>query len=212
MFESITGDIFLCGNCHIVSKLGLMLRNEKMHREMPLRTFRIEEETTKKLKEIAANENISLNSTVNRILKEYVNIIFPAKQYDSKLIQGQVLKTMFDLIEMERFEAVSRKTGQEIFEEFNDAELMPKNSIGFRKVLCEVYCRASNWASYHESRHGNKMIINLAHHMGSKWSVFLKNYFYWQLTQLEDLKMPDVNLICSENALTISFPNTETID
>lgn len=49
-------------------------------------------------------------------------------------------------------------------------------------------------------------MINLAHHMGLKWSVFLKNFFYWQITQLDDLKMADVNLITSDNALTISFP------
>jgi hypothetical protein len=176
---------------------------------MPLRTFRIEEETTQKLKEIAANENVSLNAVVNRVLKEYVDVTFPAKQYDSKLIQGKLFKRTMDIIDTEQLAKIAYDMGQSTFKEFNDIGMLPMNSAGFRKIVCDVFCHSANWARYHEDRHGGKLIISLNHNMGSNWSIFLKNFLMWELNHLDDVKVKDMNFVSSDNSTAISFPYIE---
>lgn len=178
----------------------------KVRKKMPNISLRIDEETISLLKDLAAAENIALNAVVNRILKEYVHVTVKAKQIDSKLIIGAFLQKMIELGETEKLAAIARDVGKNTFKMLNESTMRPKNLTVFRGVIRDTFCYAANWAKYSEDHHGNRLALNLTHRMGLKWSEILKNFFYWELTQLEDVKMADVNFVCLEDALVISFP------
>jgi hypothetical protein len=57
-----------------------------------------------------------------------------------------------------------------------------------------------------EDHLGDKVVMFLTHQMGNKWSKILKNFFYREITQLEDVKASEVTYACSENSLVSSFP------
>jgi hypothetical protein len=178
----------------------------KKRRKMPLRAFRIEEETINRLNKISATEHKSVNAVVNSILEEYTTYLVPAKKSDGKLIFGELLKKYIDEIDAKRLETIALEMGEKMFKEFHDEGFLTKDSPSFRKFISDALCNFANWASYYEDSSRNRLFIELYHHMGLKWSLFLKNFFYWEITQLKDLDIADVNFVCKENSLAISFP------
>jgi hypothetical protein len=193
-------------------KVRRMQPDIKKRQKMPIRAFRIEEETITRLKKISANEHNSLNGIVNSILKEYTTYIFPAKKSDSKLLFGELLKKFIDEIDTKRLETIALEMGEKTFKEFHDEGYLSKDTSSFRKFISDAPCNFANWASYYEDSSGNKLVIELPHHMGLKWSLFLKNFFYWEITQLEDLDIADVTFVYNENSLGITFPKIEPND
>lgn len=185
-----------------------MQREGKARKKMPNVSFRIDEETINLLKNYAAAEDIALNAVVNRILKDYVHVHVRAKHIDSKLIYGVFLRKIIDLCETEELAAVAREMGKEIFKLINENTMRPLNLHNFRIVVRDTFCQSANWAHYSEDHLGNKMVVFLTHQMGLKWSEILKNFFCWEITQLEDVKMAEVSFMCSENSLVIYFPET----
>lgn len=181
----------------------------KKRRKMPIRAFRIEEETITRLNEMAASEHRSINAIVNSILEEYTTYIHPAKKSDGKLLIGELVKKIIDEIDTKRLEAIALEMGEKWFKELHESGSLSKDTSSFRKFLCDVLCNFANWANYYEDSSKRKMIIELYHHLGLKWSLFLKNFLYWEITQLEDLDIADVNLLCNENSLAITFPKIE---
>lgn len=183
-----------------------MENRAKVKKKTQVRAFRFEDETINQLENLAASEGSSLNAFVNHVLKQYVEYTHPALQYDSKLLHGAILKNMIDLIETERLTTMARQTGQNMFKEIIASGWALNNLLFFKRILRELFCQCANWANYNESRHGNKLMINLSHYMGLKYSEFMKNYFYWEISQLEDVKIADVVFLCSESSLIMSFP------
>ncbi|MGA2574089.1 MAG: hypothetical protein ABSF36_07845 [Candidatus Methanomethylicaceae archaeon] len=177
---------------------------------MPIRAFRIEEETINRLNKIAATEHNSINALVNSILDEYTGYIYPAKKSESKVLFGELFNKFIDEIDTKRLEIIALEIGERMFKEFHEEGLLSNNISSFKKFISEVPCNFANWASYYEDSSRNKLLIDLFHNMGLKWSLFLKNFFYWEITQLEDVDIADVNIMCKENHLSISFPKIKT--
>jgi hypothetical protein len=183
-----------------------MQRGDKAHKKKPNVSFRIDEETISLLKGCADADNIALNAVVNRILKEYAHIHIRAKQIDSKLIYGPFLRNIIDKVDTEKLAIIAQERGRDIFKLINENTINPKDSNNFRIIIRDTFCKSANWANYSEEHIGNKMSVFLTHQMGLKWSEILKNFFCWEITQLEDVKLAEVNFVCSENSLVISFP------
>lgn len=181
----------------------------KKRRKMPIRAFRIEEETINRLDKISASEHNSINAIVNSILKEYTTYILPAKKSDSKLLFGELLKQFIDEIDTKRLETIALEIGEKTYKELHDAGSLSKDTSSFRKFISDVWCNFANWANYVEDSSRNILLIELYHHLGLKWSLFLKNFFYWEIAQLEDLDIADVRFVCNKNSLAISFPKIE---
>lgn len=190
----------------LAKKVRRMQSEIKKRKKMPIRAFRIEEETITRLNKIATNGHNSINAIVNSILEEYTTYILPAKKSDSKLLFGELLKKLIDEIDTKRLEIVALEMGKRTFKEFHDEGILSKDASSFKKFISDALCNFANWANYLEDSSGNKIFIELYHHMGLKWSLFLKNFFYWEITQLEDVDIVDVNFVCNENSLGITFP------
>lgn len=193
----------------LAKKVVRMQREIKKRRKMPIRAFRVEEETITRLNKIASNGHNSINAIVNSILEEYTTFILPAKKSDSKLLFGELLKKLIDEIDTKRLETIALEMGERTFKELHDEGILSKDASSFRKLISNVWCNFANWANYVEDSGGNKLLIVLYHHMGLKWSLFMKNFFYWEIAQLEDLDIADVNFTCKENSLAITFPKIE---
>lgn len=178
----------------------------KKRKKTQVRAFRFEDETIAQLENLATAEGSSLNAFVNHVLKEYVEYTHPALQFDSKLVHGAILKNMIDLIETEKLANMARELGKGMFQKIIASGWAPNDLAFFKKITRELFCQCANWANYNESRHGNRLMINLSHYMGLKYSEFLKNYFYWEISQLVDVKIADVVFLCSESSMIISFP------
>jgi hypothetical protein len=193
----------------IGKKVRRMQSEIKKRRKMPIRAFRIEEETIDRLNKMAASEHRSINGIVNSILKEYTTYIFPAKKSDSKLLFGELVKKFLDEIDTKQLETIALEMGEKTFKELHDEGYLSKDASSFIKFTSDAWCNFANWAKYIEDSSRNTLIIELYHHLGLKWSLFLKNFLYWEITQLEDLDIADVNFICNENSLGITFPKIE---
>jgi hypothetical protein len=156
---------------------------------------------------IADSERNSVNAIVNRILRDHVLYADPAKnEYDGVTINGKILKKMIELIPSEQLDASAGEMGAELFQEVNFLGVWVKNAESFCNLLSDGFCRYSNWASYNEMRSGNKLKITLSHNRGLKWSRFLQNFLNWQLSRLEDVKIADIDFLCADSCLIISFP------
>jgi predicted DNA-binding ribbon-helix-helix protein len=156
------------------------------------KSFYLDNATIKKLVEQSEQEGISVNSLVNRVLKEHVDLRHPAKKYQSLLLTKEFVRKLLDK-EEELFMSYGKEKGQKIFSETIIRGRSPKNLLSFKKIV-KGFCNYGDWADYEEHVVGGKLIISLSHDMGEKWSKAMREYFYSGLKEIigEDYPPEDV--------------------
>jgi len=156
------------------------------------KSFYLDKGTIQKLVEQSEQEGISVNSLVNRILREHVDLRHPAKKYPSVLLTKEFVKKLLE-DEEGLFLSYGREKGQKVFSETIMRGRYPKNLLTFKRIV-KGFCDYGQWANYEEHVVGWKLIISLSHDMGERWSKMMREYFYSSLREIigEDYPPEDV--------------------
>lgn len=178
----------------------------------PVRSFRIEKTTIKELQKISHFEHTSINALVNSVLKEYAKYFYGVRKMDGIVIMGDIFEKIINSVETEQIISIANEAGEKVFKMYNDTEDIFKDPLSFCEHLRNAFCRFANWANYSEYRNGRKIIINLHHHRGLKWSIFLKSFIDMGLSILKNKKFNNIKTNYSDSMVIISIFLDYTID
>lgn len=169
------------------------------------KSFYLDVTTIKKLVEQAEHEGTSVNSLVNRVLKEYVDLRHPAKKYPSILLTKEFVRKLLER-EEELFMTYGRAKGQKVFSETIMRGRSPRNLLTFKNIV-KGFCTYGEWAAYEEHVVCGKLVISLSHDVGEKWSRTMREYFYSGLKEIigEDYPADDVFAVV-DTGLMITLP------
>lgn len=174
-------------------------------RNSTAKSFYIDNRTIKRLAEQSKQENVSINSLVNRILKEHVELRYPAEQYSSIVLTRDLVSKLLEENE-ELFISFAKEHGGSIFRTTMLQQMSQKNLVTY-KTIVKGFCDYGRVAGYNESVVGGKLVITLSHDLGEKWSKVLREYFYAGLKEIieEDYPAQDVFTIV-DTGLIIMLP------
>ena len=92
------------------------------------KSFYLDTVTIQKLAEQSEQEGISVNSLVNKVLKEHVDWRHPAKKYPSVQLTKEFVRKLLEKDE-ELFISYGKEKGQKIFSETMLRGRLPKNLV-----------------------------------------------------------------------------------
>jgi hypothetical protein len=150
-------------------------------------TFRLDSSVLKELQHEADQKEISLNVSVNQILKRYCQW----DRYESKIgmmpVPKIILSSLIDKaismakangiknIELYRDEIIKQAAGL-AFSLMKDSVLFMKKNYNLWMVLSvlEEYMKVSGIKSDHKIEAGRKHVFLIQHELGENWSLFTK--------------------------------------
>ncbi len=179
----------------------------KKGRQMPVKAFRLEQETIAELEKIAGFEKTSVNAVVNSALRDYTKLTYYVNKMDIKLVEGAIMKQLIECLPPERVEACAKEIGVRVYNEMITLEQPWVNLRNFLDFVADRFFRYSNWASYAEGHSGGKLIINLNHNVGMNWSILMKGVFYELLSRVKGVEVSKVTFFCTDNGLLITVAN-----
>jgi hypothetical protein len=169
-------------------------------------TFRINSEVLKNLRREAEKKDISINTLVNKLIKDHLNwhsnaakagFISVRRPFVSKVVKYLPEQEIISLAEY-----VAKTTNK-------DSILLMKNEYTIESALdfLESWIKISEYPYRHEETNNgqNKHSYVIQHDMGMKVSTYLASLFQFLLDELGQNKMIEFDKTENTLAFTISF-------
>ena len=137
------------------------------------RSFRIDEEWFKVLQKEAEREGITVNSLMNKILRQYSLVHRHTMRYDNLLMPKQGIKVILDSVPEEQINKIAKLLGTTIILDTFRAWGIPKTHdslVAFIKNLLSDY---AHWFKYDHHVFKDKEVFHFRHNLGPKWSIFI---------------------------------------
>lgn len=140
------------------------------------RTFRLDVDIIKGLEQEARKQGATVNGLVCRVLRNYVRIYSKVEQMGTVSFMRDDLVELLKMLDEEEVAELGRKIGALTPKEVM-LLLFGEHSLNtFRQFLMMFLYKYANWVSVQEVENEDFLEIRAGHTMGSKWSIFLKNY------------------------------------
>jgi len=139
------------------------------------KSFRIDEAASEALEREATALNVSTNTLVNQILKEFADFDRFAKRVSTVKVSSSIFRSFLEQIESDKVIEVAEATGSSIPQTF----AISKSGRVVTESLLD-YVRASamyaHLFEFNETDDGQRRLITLVHDFGSNWSIFVVHY------------------------------------
>jgi hypothetical protein len=168
-------------------------------------TFRVDDDNINKLRKLADDEGMSLNTLVNRILDSYLEWEFIAPKVGFAPMQKSVLKDLFDYVPEERLKEIAIKAA----DSFEDELLIMCGKVDLDAVLSITKNRVKRSGfvlrefSKNTDNGGIKLILQ--HDVGQHWGTFSKTYIE---RLINNVGYP-VKIESTDNSLSIEIGKAE---
>ncbi len=140
------------------------------------RTFRIDADVMRGLEEEAKKQGATVNGLTCRILRKYVNVGTKLEQFQILSLPKNDLLDLLNSIDEKAIAKLSasmgRNTAKEIMLQLY-GDLSTKTLLQFLTIFLDGYF---NWGSFYTEEDKGTYKIRISHSLGTKWSLFLKNY------------------------------------
>jgi hypothetical protein len=139
------------------------------------KSFRIDESASKAVEDEAAAQDISANTLVNQILKQFAEFDRFANKIDTVKLSGSILRSILDNIEPDKIVQVAKSAGSSIPQAF----VMSKTGRVELNSLLEFIRSSAQYAhqyEFNETIDTRGRSITLVHDLGLNWSIFLVHY------------------------------------
>lgn len=143
-------------------------------------TFRIEDDQIERLRKLADEERVSLNTLVARVLGSFLEFEFIAPKVGFAPMQKTVLKDLFEAVPEERIKEIAIKAADDL----EDSLLMIYGKVDLDAVLSLIASRvrrsgftlrAFESGGEQKTTSGIKKLV-MQHDVGYHWSVFSKTH------------------------------------
>jgi len=139
------------------------------------KSFRIDEAASKALEKEATALNVSTNTLVNQLLKQFADFDRYARRMNTVKISGSLFRSLLEQIEPNKIIDVAAAAGSSIPQAF---AVSKSGKVGVDSLLDYVRSSAmyGHLFEFSETDDGQKRLITLVHDFGLNWSIFLVHY------------------------------------
>jgi hypothetical protein len=140
------------------------------------RTFRIDADVMRGLEDEAKKQGATVNGLTCRILRKYVHVGTKLEQFQILSLPKNDLLGLLNSIDDKAIAKLSATMGKNTAREITlqlYGDLTVKTYLQFLTIFLDGY---SNWGSFYTEEGDGSFKIRISHSLGSKWSLFLKNY------------------------------------
>jgi hypothetical protein len=139
-------------------------------------TFRLDSSVLEELQHEADQKEISLNVSVNQILKRYCQW----DRYESRIGMMPVPKIILSSL-IDKAISIAKANGMQNIEPYRDEIIKQAAGLAFNLMkdsvlfsVLEEYMKASGIKSDHKIEAGRKHVFLIQHELGENWSLFTK--------------------------------------
>jgi len=164
-------------------------------------TFRIAEDSDKKLRMIAEDKNVSLNTLANQILGNYVQLERYMEKFGVLMMSHDAFSSIIDALDEEQLIRLASNIGSKEPKEFILFKWKDMNSEIVSDFI-KTYFEHCGYGTCDLERTESSIAVSIHHKLGKKGTVFLKTF-------LESLIQSTLERSCktitAENSVTIRF-------
>ena len=177
---------------------------ESMDKNPVTRTFRIESEYDKVLREEANNRGISVNNLANHILKEFIATGRFSERGQNITFATQSFENFLNCLDEQELIDSGQDSGSK---NPHDRLLMRGMTIDRTSLLWylkEILGGYNDWfiCDMHERK--DYTLIHLRHSYNRKWSLFLENYLKGMFSRL--LEINDIEIEITKKTVSLRLP------
>lgn len=165
------------------------------------RSFRISEESLHALEQEANSQKISINTLLNRVLRNFVEFDRYFEEFGMLKISRIAYRKTLTYLDDSELSVLAREIAQNSGEVFMRT-IYGSISLDFILDWLEDLATFGKWFHFSEVRSNNgKRVITFTHDLGSKFSVFLLTY----IKELLELVLRDVDITSTEDSVTVEI-------
>ena len=138
-------------------------------------TFRLDNDTLEKIRNVAKSENTSLNALVNRILESYIEWDLDAPHAGWALMPKLFLIELVKEVDNDKISKIMSKLSKTMSKEM-DLYMKGKHNLDTWLSMIRGRCERSGF-NLKEFRQDDKIELVMQHDMGEKWSVYFKAFY-----------------------------------
>ncbi len=170
------------------------------HRRTATMTFRIDERILNLLKNESERKDISLNTLVNHVLKQYVDWDMYAAKAGMVPLAKPVVSALFDKMTPQEVVELASKVGQSAI---HDIPLFMNTRIDLETFVSwfEMRMKNSSIQFSHKFENGSHNYV-IKHELGYNWSLYHKTILRLMFNQIFE-KQVDISIY--DNALAFQF-------
>jgi len=138
-------------------------------------TFRLDNDTLEKIRNVATSENTSLNALVNRILESYIEWDLDAPHAGWAIMPKLFLIELIKEVDNDKISKIMSKLSKTMSKEM-DLYMKGKHNLDTWLSMIRGRCERSGF-NLKEFRQDDKIELVMQHDMGEKWSVYFKAFY-----------------------------------
>ena len=163
------------------------------------KSFRMDENAIQAVEKEASALNVSTNTLVNQILKQFSEFDRFARRMHTVKVSGSVFRSLLEQIDSDKVIEVAMAAGSSIPQAF---AISKRGKVGTDSLLDYIRSSAmyAHLFEFSETDDGQKHLVTLVHDFGLNWSIFLVHYItamFQQIGSSPKLEMSDKSVTFS---------------
>ena len=139
------------------------------------KSFRIDESASIAVEEEAMSQNVSSNTLVNQILKQFSEFDRFAKRINTVKLSSSVFRDLLSEVDSEKVIEIAKSAGSSIPQAFATTK---SGKVDVESLVDHIRCLATyaHLCEFSETIDTHDRLLTLVHDFGLNWSIFLVHY------------------------------------
>ena len=167
------------------------------------KSFRIDELALKAVEMEASSLNVSPNTLVNQILKQYAEFDRFARKINTVKISSAPFRGILSAANVDQLIEVAKSAGSSIPQAFTTAKSGKIDLESFIRHIRSL-SRYAQLFEFSETADAHRRVVTLIHDFGLNWSIFLVHYITEMFAQIGI----SPKLEMSDRSVIFTLPNT----
>lgn len=139
------------------------------------KSFRVDESASIAVEEEAASQNVSSNTLVNQILKQFSEFDRFARRINTVKLSSSVFRDLLSEVDSEKVIEIAKSAGSSIPQAFATTK---SGKVDVESLVDHIRCLAAyaHLYEFSETIDAHDRLLTLVHDFGLNWSIFLVHY------------------------------------
>ena len=177
--------------------------SDNRSRETTVRTFRLDSEWDKILKEEAEKNSTTVSSLLNQIVKRYTIAQRFNNNSQTVSLDYKIFSPLLEMLADNNVKDFGKAVGTISIREAIAKRGLPITFDSIEYLILEVYDKYASWFNCNTYNNGTDYIFNMNHPYGPKWSIFITSFMESMFKTLLDIS-PSIETFNGSIILKIS--------
>ena len=148
------------------------------------KSFRIDESASIAVEKEAISQNVSSNTLVNQILKQFSEFDRFARRINTVKLSSSVFRGFLSEVDSEKVIEIAKSTGSSIPQAFATSK---SGKVNVESLVDHIRCLAvyAHLCEFSETIDAHVRLLTLVHDFGLNWSIFLVHYVNAMFEQID---------------------------